>query len=252
MTQIKTVLEKSHWIGVNAPASESDAQICKPDCKTCGGCGYFRYDVPVGHPEFGKLHRCPERPVEERNFARHGLSKSERDLDWGSVITLQGSNASAAISKVRSVIERGYGWVYIWGTYGTAKTLILQIAAAVSLRAGKEAAYVRMAEVLDHLRDGFDDGDYSERLQWWQSLPVLCVDEFERVNETGWVEEKRFVLMDNRYVAATRGESVTIMAGNGDPSKFDGYLWDRIRDGRFEVIRMTGESARPGMDWREA
>ncbi len=70
-----------------------------------------------------------------------------------------------------------------------------------------------------------------------------------RVNDTGWVDEKRFLLMDNRYVAALRQESVTIMAGNKAPNLFDGYLWDRIRDGRFEIVKLSGESIRPGMEW---
>lgn len=32
----------------------------RPQCPTCGGLGYVRYDLPVDHPGFGQLHRCPE------------------------------------------------------------------------------------------------------------------------------------------------------------------------------------------------
>jgi DNA replication protein DnaC len=181
----------------------------------------------------------------------YGLSKSERNLDWNNLLPLEGSNARVAEKVVRKVLDRGYGWVYLWGEYGTAKSLILQIATSVSLQTGKEASYVRMAEILDHIRAGFNEGNASKRLDWWEAVPVLCVDEFERVHETDWAGEKRFVLMDNRYVSACRRESVTIIAGNADPSKLDGYLWDRINDGRFEIVKMTGESARPGMDWAD-
>src|SRR4051794_39408862 len=34
-----------------APAQE-------PVCTSCGGAGFFRQDVPVGHPDFGKLLPC--------------------------------------------------------------------------------------------------------------------------------------------------------------------------------------------------
>ncbi|MBZ0292344.1 MAG: hypothetical protein K8L99_07225, partial [Anaerolineae bacterium] len=38
----------------------------------CGGMGLISYDVPVGHPYFGKLYRCPNNPVErdEQRFER--------------------------------------------------------------------------------------------------------------------------------------------------------------------------------------
>ena len=32
---------------------------CSPSCPKCGGIGYLRFDVPVGHPKFGRLERCP-------------------------------------------------------------------------------------------------------------------------------------------------------------------------------------------------
>lgn len=32
---------------------------CCPTCLVCGGMGYITYTLPVGHPEFGKLHPCP-------------------------------------------------------------------------------------------------------------------------------------------------------------------------------------------------
>jgi hypothetical protein len=48
----------------------------KPDCQSCGGTGYLRLDLPLGHPLFGKLFLCecvdgeavkapePEKPAE--------------------------------------------------------------------------------------------------------------------------------------------------------------------------------------------
>ena len=39
------------------------------DCPICGGMGYVRYDLPVGHPDFGKLFRCP---------GNHGTPQPER------------------------------------------------------------------------------------------------------------------------------------------------------------------------------
>jgi len=252
MTTAAQVLNDGKWRKAPAPVYQpaTDRPLCKPDCPTCGGSGWVRGDFPVGHPQFGKLQPCPEMDLESvmpAYAAKFGLTKAERGLTWDDVLPL--GNAAEAANRVAYVIERGYGWVYLWGSYGTAKTLILQIATAYALREGREAAYVRMADILDNLRQGISDSSTGQRLEWWQGLPLLCIDEFERVNETGYADEKRFQLMDQRYVSACRMESVTLIAGNADPSRFDGYLWDRIRDGRFEVIRMTGESVRPGMEY---
>ena len=78
-----------------------------------------------------------------------------------------------------------------------------------------------MAEILDHLREAFQSNSKvseSSRLAWWAQLPVLAIDEFDRVRDTGYGQERRFVLMDRRYEGALRQENVTIMASNSDPS----------------------------------
>jgi len=181
------------------------------------------------------------------------LLAKQHNLSWADVLPIPGGNAAEAAAAVRGVLERGYGWVYLWGGWGVSKTLILQVAVATALRDGYDAAYIRMEEALDYLRGGYSEGDYEQRLDWLCRVPLLCIDEVEKINEKdgerGWSNTKRFGLMDKRYMTATHGEGVTIMAGNADPSKFGGELWDRIQDGRFLVIKMVGESIRPGMTW---
>ena len=34
---------------------------CSPNCPECHGVGYVRYELPLGHPKFGKLERCSTR-----------------------------------------------------------------------------------------------------------------------------------------------------------------------------------------------
>ena len=53
-----------------------------PTCAVCGGLGYVRYELPVGHPDFGKLLRCPDKncpTVAANRKARYErLSKSSQ------------------------------------------------------------------------------------------------------------------------------------------------------------------------------
>lgn len=48
-----------------------------PACKTCEGIGYLRVDLPIGHPDFGKLLLCdcviflpPDEPTTSNYPAR--------------------------------------------------------------------------------------------------------------------------------------------------------------------------------------
>lgn len=218
--------------------------LCSPDCPHCAGAGY----IAKGD---GKVDVCPTL-FQKRirlNSKRYGMAVVEIDgLDWTVVRDMY--DALKATKVVRTALELGYGWVYLWGTHGQAKTLLLKIAVAASLRSGIEAAYCNMAGILDNLRAAFG-AEYSNeserRLEWWQGLRVLAIDEFNRVNETGWVNERRFALMDARYVQAVRQETLTLIASNEPPEKQESYLFDRIRDGRFTVVELKGASARPSM-----
>ena len=44
-----------------------------PNCPHCGGVGYVRYDVPVGHEKFGKLETCVCRAKDVAEAARSRL-----------------------------------------------------------------------------------------------------------------------------------------------------------------------------------
>ena len=224
--------------------------ICRPDCEICNGGGYVRENVPLHHPEFGKVHLCPNADRwRQPGNARSGISiKEAGQLSWGSVDAMNGIHV--VVEEIRATLALGYGWVYVHGGFGTGKTQVLKIAVAEAMRAGKTAAYIRMAEILDHLREAFQtDSKVSEssRLRWWSELPVLAIDEFDRVRDTGYGEERRFVLLDRRYEQAIRREGVTLLASNHEPANLPGYLYDRIRDGRFRVVHVKGCSLRPGM-----
>ncbi len=183
-------------------------------------------------------NRCQLRCV--YCYARAGTAPG-RTLDW------------QAARAVIDTLSRGSGWVYLWGPPGLGKTLVLKIAVAEMLRRHKAAAYTRMAELIDHLRSAFDARDPSEeaqrRLDWWAGLPLLAIDEFDRVRNTEYSNERRFLLLDRRYEQALNGKSITIMAANADPATLEPYLYDRIRDGRFTVVKLEGDSARPGSEW---
>lgn len=220
---------------------------CAADCPVCGGIGWVRYDLPVSDPRFGRMEVCPNRMADVL-AKESGLSSGELDAKWDDVANL--NNALEAVRVVRETIERGAGWVTLWGDWGLSKSLILQIAVAEALRSGKPAAYTRMVEILDDLRAAFDGSESSDaRLERWTNVPVLAIDEIEKVKETEYANERRFLLLDRRYQDAIRGNSITILSSNRNPLVLPGEICSRIFDGRFAVVHLTGADVRPMMRW---
>jgi DNA replication protein DnaC len=259
MEPIETILDV---MKKDAPAGPSQGQpvrsvgfttgLCEPNCPTCNGLGYVRSDAPVGHPNFGKISPCPESDPFTRYKGVLNLQTDEMLLTWADVADRY--DVYKAVKAVQQVIQQGYGWVFLHGDYGLAKTLILKVAIAEFCRSTRQpASYIRMAEIIDHLRGAFDAKNPSEesaaRLDMWSELPFLAIDEFDRVRATEYATERRFVLMDRRYEQACRQRSITLMAANCTPDDLEGYLADRIYDGRFSVVHLHGASARSAMSY---
>lgn len=228
----------------------------RPPVYKCGHCRdlhWVRQDLQPGHPDFGKLMPCPAcgggsvQVIPDDN----GLLPAERGLTWADLFE-NSPEIRTAKDHVKEVLERGYGWVYVFGAYGTAKTTMLKIAIAESQRGGLGAAYTRMPDFLDNIRLAFDkenpQEDAARRLWRWSHMNVLALDEVEKINETDFVKERRFQLLDDRYQLATREQAgVTLLAGNVKPELLDPAIASRVRDGRFEVIHLTAKDARPLM-----
>ncbi len=247
--QLKTNPQQVAWQDTPAKATSP----CVPGCVYCGGLGWVRNDLPVGHPNFGKLVLCPNGNLLRLPLAeQYGLTEQEtHKMRWE--LVLDRGEALLAVRAILATLRRGYGWVYLWGEFGQGKTLMLKIAVAEALRARQFAAYVRMSEMVESLRATFDARDPSaeaeRRLEWWTDLPVLAVDEVDRVRQTAYAAEQQFLMLDRRYEQAIRQCSITVLAANTPPKQLPGYLADRVLDRRFTIVQLTGDSARLGMDW---
>lgn len=223
--------------------------VCDPDCQICNGHGFVRVDRSIYHPRFGKLEPCPNLDPIKFYGTRIGLNEKEIKFRWKSLLDF--NKVGEAMTEVKKILDLGHGWLFLWGEFGLGKTTLLKTAIAESLRAGRQSSYTRMVDIIDDLRSAYSTENPSEasanRLEYWTDVPVLAIDEFDRIRLTEYAAERRFALMDHRYENALREKSVTIMASNSDPSDLDGYLADRIFDGRFKIIHLTGNSFRPNL-----
>ena len=122
-----------------------------------------------------------------------------------------------------------------------------------------------MAKLTGVMREAFNkpedrsDGDWAKwttfdaRFRRLVKIPLLAVDEIDqgRVNNTPFAAELRGRLLEHRYRdgIADGDANATVFAGNDDPARWQGWIGDRVRDGRFRVFHHEGASARPQMEW---
>jgi len=232
---------------------------CELNCPICGGTGFYRLDVPITHPHFGKVFICPTaakrniQRLQNNNMLdnRIGISAVElRELTWSSII--EGSPAHKIYSNLLEIYQRGFGFATLLGGYGLGKTLLLKIITVAAITDGKSSAYANVSDVLDDIRLAYDDHNATsslmERMEWWCNLDVLCLDELDKVNATPWVQERLFRLLDIRYTLALREQALTFMAANYESTaQFPGYLRNRMEHVHFSPSVFILE----GMDMRK-
>lgn len=232
------------------PAKPIPPNNCVPDCPVCGGVGYVSYDVPVGHPEFGRMYPCPNKPANNEP-GKLGLARGYEQLSWDDI--LPDGNVMEAVKVVREVLEVGYGWVYLFGAPGRGKTMILERAVKDAAERGYWSRYTQTHEILSILRGSFDEErkqfSLDTRMDMLTRMRLLAIDELDRFNKTGWADEQINRLMDERYRSALHQETITIMASNASYMVYDPYLKDRILDGRFHVVNIIGDSLRPAAEY---
>lgn len=260
----KELRAKMEANGIKFPEAGAEVKPIRPaysgycrqgwDCQWCGGSGYYQLDVEPGHPQFGKLQRCPNVDISALpGFGRLGMHPKELEFDWAKLkVFKEITGVDQAVAAVQKAMADGHGWVYLYGSHGTAKSLIMKIAVALSIKSGKSAAYANMAKILGFMREAYDtqnpSGEAESRLDWLAGLEVLAIDEFDLISGTDWENNRRFQLMDERYnMAILQEPNVTLIASNRTPDQLPMWYADRIQDNRFAAVGLFGPSARRQM-----
>jgi DNA replication protein DnaC len=182
-----------------------------------------------------------------------GLKAHERDHRLSDLYAFNTASHSL-IQAVEQFIASPRGWLYIWGPPGNGKTLALQVIVNELLEQDTAALYITFSDLLDLMRQTFGqqrpgEDTFSYRFERLQSIAVLAIDEFDKVNQTEFVREFRSKLVDHRYRDAIGGKTATLFAANQDPSLLPDWIADRVGDGRFRVLHNPGRSVRAAMTW---
>jgi DNA replication protein DnaC len=186
-----------------------------PNCKICAGVGYLRQDVPVGHPNFGKLLVCPcrqgqlDQRIHKRLFALSSLNElSHLTFDNFKSRGRVGSRAAQAESleqaynQARIFAENRKGWLLLSGRFGCGKTHLAAAVANFSVDLGVPTLFLTVPDLLDTLRFSYDNPEatFESRFDEIRNAPLLVMDDFGTQNATEWAQEKLFQILNYRYI----------------------------------------------------
>ncbi|MGW8226944.1 MAG: ATP-binding protein, partial [Anaerolineales bacterium] len=175
-----------------------------PECPHCGGLGYLRVDVPVGHPDFGKIVDCQCRRAQVSQQVHQRLF-SLSNLDQLSSLTFenfeprgriglssyQADSIELAYNQANQFAQSLQGWLLLEGQFGSGKTHLAAAIANFVVSLGVPTLFLTVPDLLDTLRFSYDDPEssFEKRFEEIRQITLLILDDFGTQNATPWAQE---------------------------------------------------------------
>lgn len=199
------VVEKARAAGDDGRVIASPLSPAPGACPHCGGAGYVRADVEVGHPQFGKLLKCACRKRKDEGDALEKMQKMS-NLRQFSLATF--ATFDRDVPGTREAYETSVRYSEVWdpmwlvlsGGCGCGKTHLAAAVANATLDR-LTVLFAVVPDLLDQLRAAYAPGsDYSfdDRFRAIRDVGMLILDDFGTENTTEWAREKLFQIINYR------------------------------------------------------
>ena len=241
----------------------------KPDCPHCGGVGFLRVDVPVGHEKFGRLEPCVCRATEIAANARQRLYEMS-NLERLSHLTFENFNRTGnpkaefvspqeaaslaeALNGAEEFSRNLNGWLLLEGAYGCGKTHLAAAIANACVQRGVPTLFITVPDLLDSLRFAYNDPEttFEQRFEDIRAADLLVMDDFGTQNATPWAQEKLFQIINYRYI----NKLPTVITTNLILDEIESRIRSRLQDAEFvryvrimaPDFRRPTETSNPGI-----
>ena len=231
------------WSPVGAAPELEEEDVCP----SCGGAGFVRRPVRLGHPDFGKAFPC-QCTRNEREEER--LARLQRYSNMGPLSRLTFENLSPhgrspnpghqecfaqAVKAAQRFAQEPSGWLVFVGPSGCGKTHLAAAIANGCIQGGHPVLFMVVPDLLDHLRAAYrpdSEVGYDDLFEMVRSAPVLLLDDLGMQSSTPWAQEKLFQLINHRYSA----QMPTVFTTNLELSSFDPRLQSRLTDAALSQL----------------
>jgi len=224
-------------IPINTETDGTSTAPAAVSCPICRDAGWIRMDVPVGHPNFGRIFMC-QCAIERRDsrlvddLRRISNLDAFTDRDFSAFDPkLQGVHD--AYEAATSYAQNPNGWLFLHGNVGVGKTHLATSIAIHAMEQHKTSVlFAVVPDLLDHLRATFhpDNGvAYDERFAAVRNAQLLVLDDLGTENTTPWAREKLYQIFNHRY----NEQLPTVVTSNQDFKKIDERVLSRLLDTRL-------------------
>jgi DNA replication protein DnaC len=241
MNRIDDILNRNKQPQPARTPGNHGAPAPEPLCPICGGTGYLRLDVPVGHADFGKIMECRCRQT-ENEIKRLQAMRAVSNLDTMARFTFESfvpdgyglteerrRNLHLAYDMALEFAQNPKGWLILLGGYGCGKTHLAAAIANFTVEQERPALFVVVPDLLDHLRAAYSpysNTTYDARFEEVRSASLLILDDLGAHSSTPWAQEKLFQIFNYRYNA----QLPTVVTSNHELEDIDIRVRSRIID----------------------
>jgi DNA replication protein DnaC len=233
-----------------------------PACPKCHGVGYLRADLPVGHPDFGRMQVCDCRAAQVSQQVRQRLFELSH-LDELSHLTFgnfkprghfdlpprQADTLEAAYNHAQQFAQHLEGWLVLQGGLGCGKTHLAAAIANFAVSIGVPSLFITVPDLLDSLRFTFNDpaASFEERFEQIRSAPLLVMDDFGTQKTSTWAQEKLFQIINYRYI----NRLPLVLTTNLSDEDFEERIRSRLQDRELvsRVRILAPDYRNPGGDF---
>lgn len=227
-----------------------------PDCKKCRGIGYYTYDVPHGHTQYGRVHSCECRADNSEEAIRHrcnaaGVTKEGWGLEnefW----SLDGrEELELATKEMAASFQDGIcsGWLTLVAPYGLGKSAMGEWLVIQAIRAGIRAMFMTAEGAQDAIKQSFDGESVAWHKASTSSLLVFDQPDWLYDKGTTYQVNQARNMLDGRYRNRDTRATVLLLNIKGWDNRHESGLsaiFNRAEEGKIVISRAEGVRASIG------
>jgi DNA replication protein DnaC len=236
-----------------------------PNCPVCAGIGFVRHELPIDHPDFGRVEICSCRAGEVAQGAYQRVSRLS-NLQAFKQMTFetfkihgrlglgdeQIASLNLAFNQAQNFARGLNGWLLLLGGYGCGKTHLAAAIANFAVDMGVPTLFLTVPDLLDWLRYSYESSDdtFESRFEEIRNIKLLVLDDLGTQNATAWASEKLYQVFNHRYV----NRLPVVVTSNQVLEEIEGRIQSRLRDPELvSLVRMyapdyrspTSDSSQP-------